>query len=74
MRCYNGCADSKLQAYIDNQVATRAGLKQQYPLAAVTYFPSEQQWHVFNDYQPVGDFEPTMQQAVHKALPLLAIL
>lgn len=47
MRCYNGCPDSKLKAYLDDQDNAAKKLKELYPTARCTYFPMEGMWQVF---------------------------
>lgn len=66
MRCYNGCPDSELQALLDDQaLATKQ-------LAAIgaraTYFPMEQKWMVFKDYEAITEFHNTKRQAANAAL------
>lgn len=66
MRCYNGCPDSELQAFLDDQaLATKE-------LAAIgaraTYFPMEQKWMVFKDYEAITEFHNTKRQAANAAI------
>ena len=66
MRCYNGCPDKELQALLDDQaLATKE-------LAAIgaraTYFPMEQKWMVFKDYEAITEFHDTKRQAANAAL------
>jgi len=66
MRCYNGCPDSELQAFLDDQeLATKQ-------LAAIgsraTFFPMEQKWMVFKDCEAITEFHDTKRQAANAAL------
>lgn len=66
MRCYNGCPDSELQALIDDSAKATQELKA--IGAHATYFPVEDQWMVFKDYQPLTGFHGTKRQATNSAL------
>ena len=66
MRCYNGCPDDELQALLDDKaLATKQ-------LAAIgaraTYFPTEQKWMVFKDYEAITEFHETKRQAANAAI------
>lgn len=64
MRCYNGCPDSKLQAWIDEQSRLHKELERLDVRA--TYFPSEERWMIFDrNHQSVGEFHATLDGAVH---------
>jgi hypothetical protein len=60
-----------LQAYLDSQAQARARLVELFPKASCTYFPHEEKYHVFNNYQPVGGFEDTVEIAVEMAIAIL---
>lgn len=66
MRCYNGCPDSALQAFLDDQ------RKASEELAAIgchaTYFPMEEKWVVFKGNRPITPFLDTKRAAADAAL------
>lgn len=62
MRCFNGCPDSSLQAWLDEQSKQHQRL---IPYGArATYFPVEESWMVFQGYQPVTGFHSSLRGAV----------
>lgn len=63
MRCYNGCPDSQLQAYLDNQKRLHKELAKLG--ATATYFPEEQKWMVFKNHKAVTTFHSELAGAVH---------
>lgn len=63
MRYYNGCPDSKFQAYLDEQNRLHAELGRMGIRA--TYFPAEERWMGFKDYRPVTEFHATLAEVVH---------
>lgn len=63
MRCYNGCPDSQLQAWLDEQKRLHAELAGMGIKA--TYFPAEERWMGFKQYLPVTEFHTTLAGVVH---------
>lgn len=61
MRCYNGCPDSELKAFLDKQARLRAEIeKLGY---SVSYFPNGEFWQLFKDYRPFGEECSSLERA-----------
>lgn len=68
MRCYNGCPDAELQAWLDSQEALRRELSEKRPGARATWFPNGEFWMVFGeDLRPVTGEHRTLAGAVREA-------
>lgn len=69
MRCYNGCPDSKLKAYLDEQ----ASLRRQIDALGyrVTWFPSGEFYQAFTrNLQPVGKEHRSLTEVLEEVRSL----
>lgn len=66
MRCYHGCPDKELKLVLDDQENARKELAK--IGAHATYFPMEQKWMVFKNYESISSFHDTIRQAANSVL------
>lgn len=68
-RCYNGCPDKELQAIIDESKRQDAVLKRFG--AHATYYPMEERWMVWKNFDAVTDFKKSKSEAYYCAIKKL---
>lgn len=69
MRCYNGCPDSELAAWIRRNEDAIVELGRRIPGARCTYFPMEGKYQVYSaEHKPLSKAKESVISAVEEAI------
>lgn len=71
MRCYDGCPDSELQAWIDARIDARKRLAAVNPRAHITYFPYEAMYSVWLDHTQITNDHDDLICAANEGIAVL---
>lgn len=73
MRCYNGCPDGDLKAWLLEMAKARETLKKANPKARCVYYPMGEFYQVFLENKMIGNEHKDMFDAINEAVGILAL-